>query len=301
MIHNTDLDNIKNYIETKFNIKIQYFENKKNEKDTKIKNITDIFFKIFINFLFLTIFIYLFIKINLNLIKYVFLVLIIYIILIIINKFLLVINYFKINIKSSSINDIINYKDIEFKTGDIIQESYNWDYSNGFYGYFLFFYPINYFHNSMIIKYNNTNYLLHFLPSSFGYPTDILNLNNNISIEIVKLDDYLRDNKNVYYYRLFSVNKEINNEKIFNYLSKINNDNTKFSFIPSFIQFNKEELLENNSYNCLSFLLKILYEFKIIPFMNYTYFLSDDLICLPELSNYFYKKSIHFKYMNTSL
>jgi ABC-type multidrug transport system fused ATPase/permease subunit len=144
MINNNDLNNIKNYIESKFNIKIQYFENKKFEKNTKIKNITDIFFKIFINILFLIIFIYLFIKINLKLMKYIFLILIIYIILIIINKLLLVINYFKINIKTSSIHNIINYKDIEFKTGDIIQESYNWDYSNGFYGYFLFFYPIRY-------------------------------------------------------------------------------------------------------------------------------------------------------------
>lgn len=297
MIHNTDLDNIKNYIETKYNIQIKYFENK-NDKIDNIKSINDIFFKIFINILFLILFIYLFIKINLQFMKYIFLILIIYIILIIINKLLLVINYFKINIKMSSIDNIINYEDIEFKTGDIIQESYNWDYSNGFYGYFLFLYPINYFHNSMIIKYNNIDYLLHFLPSSFGYPKDILNINNNISIEIVKLDDYLKDNKNVYYYRLFSVNKSIDNTQIFNYLSNINNENTKFNFIPYFTLLNKEELLENNSYNCLSFLLKMLYEFDIIPIMNYTYFLSDDLVCLPELSNYFYKKGINFSPMN---
>ena len=120
----------------------------------------------------------------------------------------------------------------------------------------------------------------------------------SLSTEIVKLDDYIKDNKNVYYYRLFSVNKSIDNAKIFNYLSKTNNENTKFNFIPYFTILNKDELLKNNSYNCLSFLLKMLYEFKIIPVMNYTYFLSDDLICLPELSKSFYNKEIIFSPSN---
>jgi hypothetical protein len=179
---------------------------------------------------------------------------------------------------------------LEFKTGDIIQETVNWDNKNGFLTYLL---GTEYLHNILIIKFNNINYGLHFLKSNFGYPKKILGFKSKY-IEIFRLKDYFIDNDfSIKYYWLIKIKKEISNKLIFKFLQKLDMENIYYSYL---INTNEKQIKTNKKYNCLSFILNILNYCKIIPNLNFQNFIPDDLIFLPKLSKskYFYPKILKF-------
>lgn len=184
----------------------------------------------------------------------------------------------------------INYNDIDFETGDILQEYPNWT-SN--YGFFLYLYQLDFFHNIFIIKFKNKNYVLHYTITNFGYPENILSFNNTKYIEIFLLEDYLRDNYySTKYYRVFKTNKILDNDKIFTFLKNLKMNDLKFSFFPK----NENNLNKNtNTNNCITFILKILNYCSILKKFNIYNFKPDDLIYLPELSNNFYDKPFLMK------
>jgi len=185
-------------------------------------------------------------------------------------------------------NKSIDYNEIKFNTGDIIQEITNWNY----YNIFLCFFPLKFLHNLMVIKFKSKYYALHYFGINSKYPSNILKINGAKYIEIFLLDDYLKDNySSVKYYRLFKTKKIINNDSIFEFLKNINYKDLKFSFM---INIDNQE---NNTYHCMSFLLKILNSINIIPKFNFQNFTSDDLIYLPELSKNVYDKPVMFEYI----
>ena len=283
------------YLKKKFDIDVNIVNKDKFYRNTDINLV---FIKLFLILFFLIIFIILFvifkkkfsklIKNNL-LIKIIFYFVLIFLILYSIKH--IIINSFKIYFyyKSKKLyKDIsIEYNDIEFNTGDILQEATNWDY----YNIYLFFLPLKFLHNSIIIKFKNRNFMLHYTHDA-GYPANILKFNDTKLIEICLLDDYLKDNYNsVKYYRLFKTKKIINNDSIFEFLKNISYKDLKFSFMINIKEDN------TNTYHCMSFLLKILNSINIIPKFNFQNFTSDDLIYLPELSKNIYDKPFMFEYI----
>lgn len=290
-----DLKELKNYLKEKFNIDVNVnYSNK-----IIIKNdINTVKLKLFVGFFLFISFLILFI-INLKLIKKFIgkniLINICFYLLII--SFILCILYFiKVNIDMVYLyyndrylykNESINYNKINFNTGDIIQEARNWNYHH----LLLYFFPIKFLHNLMVIKYKNKNYLIHYTANNPGYPKNMLTFNTQ-HIEMFLLDDYLKDNYySVKYYRLFKTKKIINSDSIFEFLKNINYKDLNFSFMMNFGE-------DNNTYHCMSFLLKILNTINIIPKFNFQNFSSDDLIYLPELSNNIYDKPFIFEYIH---
>jgi hypothetical protein len=195
--------------------------------------------------------------------------------------------YNKIEKKSEFYEKIsIKYSDIDFKTGDILQEVINWDFENL---YFLYFIQIDYLHTFMIIKFKNKNYILNYVENNFGYPKNILSFNETKYIEIFPLEDYLKDNKKyVKYYRMFRPKKYLNNNSIFNFLKSLDMKKLKFSYF-NFIYKN------NDTYNCLSFTLKILNYLNIISNFDINTIFPNDFIKLPELSNNLYNNPFMMK------
>jgi hypothetical protein len=133
--------------------------------------------------------------------------------------------------------------------------------------------------------FNNKNYILHFYSESPGYPENYLTFNNSKLIEVCRLEDYLKDNYFcTKYYRLFKYNKKLDTDKIFDFLKNLDIENLKFSFSPC------TKDCENNTYNCISFILKLLIDLNIIQKFNISNFTSNDLIYLENISNNSYDK-----------
>jgi len=293
-----DLKELKNYLKEKFNIDVNIDINVNYSNKISIKNnINLVKLKLFFNFFIFISFIILFI-INLKLIKKIigknilinicFYLLIIFFILRILYFIKIDIDMVYLYYKNKNLykNESINYDKINFNTGDIMQEVTNWNYHN----LFLCLFPLKFLHNLMVIKYKNKNYILHYTVDNPGYPENMLTFNTK-HIEMFLLDDYLKDNYySVKYYRLFKTKKIINNDSIFEFLKNINYKDLKFSFMINIGE-------ENNTYHCMSFLLKILNSINIIPKLNFQNFTSDDLIYLPELSNNIYDKPFIFEYI----
>ena len=142
----------------------------------------------------------------------------------------------------------------------------------------------------MVIKFKNKLYGLHFTKDEFGYPEYSLKLNNNKNIEIFELNEYFKGNSYATeYYRLLKINKKLENDQIFHFLKDMDKNQLNFDFYPR-INFNS-----NNNYHCMSFLLKLLNYYNIIPNFNFQNFTSDDLEYLPKLSLGLYNKPIVFK------
>ena len=141
----------------------------------------------------------------------------------------------------------------------------------------------------MIIKFKNKNYILNYVENNFGYPKNILSFNETKYIEIFPLEDYLKDNKKyVKYYRIFRPKKYLNNNSIFNFLKSLDMKKLKFSYF-NFIYKN------NDTYNCLSFILKILNYLNIISNFDINTIFPNDFIKLPELSNNLYNNPFIMK------
>lgn len=211
--------------------------------------------------------------------------------------FILLLNYFihlKLYYCYDTIQDnvSVNYNDNDLNnlnTGDILQEYIAWNFYINSLCYLL---NIHFLHNYFIIKFKNINYIVHFVGKNCGYPKYILNIGSE-KIEICKLETYLKYNLPICrYYRLIKCNKKINNNDIFLFFKKITSKKLSFSFR----KHSAEENLSINEYQCMSFILTLLNNLKIIHKFNYQNFLPDDLFYLPQLSNNIYKNPVIFKY-----
>lgn len=219
--------------------------------------INNIFINIFFNIIFIIIFLYI-----LNILQ-------IYIFNI----------YYYHNVYLVEQMNTLKHNNIQFNTGDILQEVINWNNGGGFLYYIV---PLKFFHNLFIFKFNNKDYVLHYRSESCGYPYNILTLGKHI--EICMLEDYLRDNYHATrYYRLFKINKPINNDKIFNFLKNLDINNLKFYFLPCFV-----DCPIDNNYNCMGFILKLLISINILPEFNYHNITPDNLVSLPKISKNVY-------------
>ena len=169
----------------------------------------------------------------------------------------------------------INYtNDIDLNTGDIIQEYLQWYHTT----------PLmlnyKYGHNFIILKFNKKKYMLHFSSPPSDWPKYVLYIKSR-NLEISCLDSYLKNNIYTRYYRLFRTKTIISNDNIFNYLKYITSKKISFSFCNIFNIY-------DNTYQCMSFILNLLYYLDIIPKFNFNYFIPDNLIFLPNLSNKLY-------------
>jgi hypothetical protein len=286
-----DLNDLKNYLKNKYNINLSI--RLPTEKKTNV-TIQDIYLKLFIQIIILILCIYIYLKNKkYKIYNIILFFIILYILYNIFCYFYKIYLYNHIYNNNNYIN-YINYNDINFSTGDIIQEKLPW-YNN----FGIFINILNnsskYLHGGMVIRFENKNYLLHLAGYKCYYSKPILYFNNNNNIEICPLDNYIKDN---YYcnsnYRLFKINpnKKIDNDKLFNVLKEF--DIKKIIF-KIYIHFAKNNNYNDNfdiNYNCLNFIFKILYKLNIIPLFNFQNILNDDFLFLPNLSNNIYNKEI---------
>ena len=184
--------------------------------------------------------------------------------------------------------DIINYNDIDFNSGDILQEIISWNYK---YSFLLFFINVIYWHNIFIINFKDKKYVLHYTKYNFAFPENIISFKSTNNIEIFLLDDYLKDNHySSEYYRVYKINNKINNDSIFKFLQSLDKDKLQFTFLPCFENCNIDK------FNCVSFLFKLLNYVSVIPDLNYSKMTPNDFAYLPELSNYVYNEPFIMKY-----
>ena len=298
-INNEEINNLyelQNYLKQNFNIDVNIRIPIRNPSKITIENIYN---KLLINIILLIIFIYLFIKIKkYNILINIILILLLLYILYNILYYLYSIYLYNI-IYKHDIDKSTSYKNINFNTGDIIQETTPW-YSS----YAIYFHILNnkhrYLHGGIIINFKNNNYLLHLMGNSVEYSKPILNFNDYYNLEICPLNNYFKDNYYcTRYYKLFKTNNnnKISNEKLFNILrdfdvKKIVFDTKINIHIPENNDYNDNF---NTKYNCLNFIFKILYKLNIIPLFNFQNVLYNDLIFLPNLSNNIYNKEIIIK------
>ncbi len=185
-------------------------------------------------------------------------------------------------------------KEINFKTGSIIQESSQWNWTGNYLDILISIFPSNYIHNIMVVNYKGHKYGLHFGGSNM-YPDEIIELNKNKDIRLFDLEKYFKDN--LLYndkYRIFIPKKEIKYNKIFKVIDDVfQKDKYKFEL---FFFYNIHQLLNYRNLTCLSFVLKILYAMKILPLFNFNGILPDDMYFLPNMTDGFYKKEQLFTY-----
>lgn len=278
-----DLTELQNYLRNKFNIDV-YVNN--STKKNFIKNINDVYFKLFLCIFFILLIIYCiyFYK------KYYILFILLFILCIyFLQRYIIMIYLYDKYYKNNHDHDHNHVKlnNIKFQTGDILQEVSNWNY---IYGFLIYFSNLDFFHNLIVIKFKNKDYFLNYTGGNFGYPGNILSFKSPY-IEIFPLDSYFMDNYHATkYYRLFQINKPINNDKIFKFLQTLNYEKLGFTFLPCI-----KENVNNNNYNCMSFILTLLIFLNIIPSINVNNFSSIDLIYLPGLSNKMYNEPIIIK------
>jgi hypothetical protein len=298
-MNNNDLIELQNYMKNKFNLDVNVkLFNKKNISN--IKSINTVYIHIFI-IIILTVLFILFIKFLLknkvfnlfkkkylifNITYYILFIFIILCIIYYLQKYLFMIYFYY---KNNNIyeDECINVDNIYFNTGDILQEVSNWNYPHG---YLLYLSQFDFLHNIFVFKFNNTDYILHYVQDSTSYPENIL-LFKNKHLEVGRLKDYLKDNKFcTKYYRLFKNNKKIDTDKIFTFLNKLNIEDLQFSYKPCLKNCDYD-----NKFNCMSFILKLLNSLNIIPKFNINNFTSNDLVYLNSLSNNAYDKPFIIK------
>ena len=250
------------------------------------------YFKILFLLVLLVLLLIIFIHIQ-NKINYLFYIIIIFIIFyLLFNNSYKLYNYNKFinNNDYREYNDNKKYKDyIEYKnynnldTCDIIQEYIPWNFN-----FFYYILNIKFLHNFIILNFNNKKYIIH-LVTKYDYPKYVLNIKSKY-LNISTLNSYLKNNSHITrYYRLFKFKNKLDNNRIFNCLKYITKKDISFSYLNIFNTF-------DNKYQCMSFILKIIYYLNIIPKFNFNIFLPDDLYYLPNLSNGLYDYPIILKY-----
>jgi hypothetical protein len=290
-----DLNELKNYIKNKYNIDIYINKSRKTkrmkyiEKIEHVYQILLVYFILFIIILFIIYYIYKKYKLFNNIIFNILILTIIIVIIYVLQKYLFMIYlYNKYHNKNVSYeNNSLNFDDIEFETGDILQETTNWNYK---YGILLYLFPLDFLHNIFIIKFKNKIYGFHLVNKNFGYPNNVITFNTK-HLEIFLLNDYIKSNYNkIKYYRILKINSKIDNNNVFNFLKSLNMNNLKYSFLP-FKDYNE------NKYNCSNFILTLLNYLNIVPKYNFCNFTSDNFIYLPILSNNIYNEPFIIKTM----
>jgi hypothetical protein len=277
-----DLNELQLYLLNNYNIKV-YINNAR--KINIIQNIKYIYLRLSLIIILSLIVFYTYLKYKYNILL---LIVLIIIIIFYIQKYISMIYFYNKNDKLHE--DIsINYNDINFETGDIIQEVFNWNYECV---YLLHLFPFDYLHNAFIIKFKNKNYILHYTNNNCGYPINMLSFNETKHIEICLLNEYFKDNyHSTKCYKLFKPNKKIDNNRVFKFLESLNMKKLQFSFLPCI----KEDETTDYRFNCMTFILKILIELSIIKKFNIHNFSPNDLQYLPQMSNNFYKNPIFIK------
>jgi hypothetical protein len=294
-----DLVELQKYMKDKYNINVKLNKNnKKKISSYNIQTINEVYKKLSILIILTILFIVIlcFLSFNkkfnkmrkikiINVIFYITIVYIVFNIIWFFQKYLFMIYLYNKN-NDKIVNESININNINFKSGDILQELKNWNFN---YGFLLVLFNMKFFHNLFIIKFNNKNYVIHYTPLNYGYPENYLSIGKHI--EIFKLKDYLKDNYNsVKFYRVLQYKNKLDNNELFKFLKKTENNNMKFSFIPCINN------CENSYYyNCMGFILKILNDLNIIPTFNKSTFTSDDGHYLVNLSNNSYKEPFIMK------
>ena len=290
---NSDLIELQNYLKDKYNINV-YLDRPKIIN--RIEKIEQVYFYLFFLIFFISILFILYFKfkkyinkiINYNLFtKIIYYFLLIYIIvysLFYLQKYLSMIYFYNKDDKLFE-NNNVKFNKSDFHTGDILQELTNWNYKHGL---ILKFLQLEFLHNVFIIEFKNKHYILHY-NINYGYPQNILYFQTKY-LEICLLDDYLKDNySSTKYYRVLKKKTPINNDIIFNFLKTLNIPDSKFSFLPC-IKNCKYDIYSEKKYNCMNFILRLLYYSKIIPEFNFYNFTSNDLEYLPSLSNNLYNE-----------
>ena len=253
----SDLDNLielKEFIENNSNLEINIIHCKQNMIYIEyFKNIIKYIFTIII----LALIYYLFGRnIFFLILFFVFLYIILYIV---------GLNYFR---KNSLNNEPLH---MNFETGDILQEKNSFNLNRSNYSVILcYIFNINYYHNFIIIKFKDKYFGLHCMNLNYSKAEYKLKFKNS-NIEIICLDSYINTNKNMFNineYRLFRTENNINNKNILKSLESLNIINMKFGIEPHFPS-NKDDIINRNTFNCCSFILKLLNKLNIIPLVNY--------------------------------
>lgn len=293
-----DIKELKDYIKNNFNI------------DTTIRipsgyirniKVVDFYQKVFLYIIILILYIFILYKIIKYNKKYILFVniilflILLYLIFYIICLFYSIYLYYNLYKNKNNLDNYIDYKNIKFETGDIIQEISPW-YSKNTILLHILDKRHRYLHGGIIIKFKNKNYLLHVLYNKIGYSNYILDFDNCKYLEICPLDTYIKDNNySSEYFRLFKNKNKLNNYKLFNTLSEINLEKIAFSYNVHLPENNDYDDNFSINYNCLNFIYKILYKLNIIPLFNFQNIISNDLVFLPNLSNNVYEKEIIIK------
>ena len=293
-------------------IKLQELSNFLNEKyqmDTYIDKSSEVLFntnyKLFVIkrviYIVLLIFLYCYILSFKNKHIVLLLIKIIIILIIIFNLYILIINKLtkeheeKINNHIRNNHTINNIENIEFKTGDVIQQVYYWTINDKMINLFYF---QNNVHNLLIINFNNNIYALHYYPDdTLFWGHTVIKFKNNKHMEIANLYEYIKYEKEKYntIYRLIKVENRLDNNKIFNIIKNNFNKKSTFTFLPS-IKFTSIEDWYNNHFNkanCCSFIIKLLYLYGLIKLFNFNNVTSDDLLFLKYITNGVYQDPIY--------
>jgi hypothetical protein len=294
-----DLVELQKYMKDKYNINVKLNKiNKKKNTSYNIQTINEVYKKLSILIILTILFIIIlcFLSFNkkfnkmrkikiINIIFYVTIVYIVFNIIWFFQKYLFMIYLYNKN-NDKIENESIDINNINFESGDILQELANWNFN---YGFFIYLFNIEFFHNLFIIKFNNKNYAMHYTLINYGYPENYLSIGKHL--EIFKLEDYLKDNYNsVKNYRVLQYRNKLDNNELFKFFKKIENNDMKFSFIPCL-----KNCDNNYYYNCMSFILRILNDLNIIPNFNKSTFTSNDAHYLVNLSKNSYKEPFIMK------
>lgn len=293
-------------------IKLQELSNFLNEKyqmDTYIDKSSEVLFntnyKLFVIkrviYIVLLIFLYCYILSFKNKHIVLLLIKIIIILIIIFNLYILIINKItkeheeKINNHIRNNHTINNIKNIDFKTGDVIQQVFYWNVHNTTIDLFLF---QNNVHNLFVINFNNHIYAFHYYPyNTWLWGHNVIKFKNNKHMEIVNLYEYIKYEKEKYntIYRLIKVENKLDNNKIFNIIKNNFNKKSTFTFLPSFKFTSIKDWYNNhfNKANCCSFIIKLLYLYGLIKLFNFNNVTSDDLLFLKYVTNGVYKDPIY--------
>jgi hypothetical protein len=230
--------------------------------------------------------------------KLIFILLIIYLLFIILKYKLIIFYYYNYFLKNEikNINNFTKYKNLELKTGDIIQCGIKWNNTSMIEKIKNILLEEVFMETFIVIKYKNKDYGLFFTSKylKFIKNRELLELNDNIKIILLN-DIFIEYNFiNINYFRLIQVKKEIPLDNIIQYIEYLDKLNFKYNYNTITFIYNKNKI--KKELNSTGFILYFLYFLKIIKFINFNNIEADDLTFLPNISNNYYNEIIYFNY-----
>jgi hypothetical protein len=204
-------------------------------------------------------------------------------------------NLFKLVNYNINCNNFVNKKVLylddrninSLRTGDILQEEFHWNQDGSIF-YSMFNY--SFIHTIVIFVFEGDPYVLHFHPGSFDFPEVSIYFSTKY-MNVCLARDYFVDNHNaVRYYKFIRIRKKINENDIFQYISKIDDkkDKLHFSVNPMIYHYRNRE---QERFHCVSFIMNLLIFLKVINILHAQQTTPDELIHLNRLSNGAYHKS----------